>query len=242
MAAGPTPQEARRLLGVTTDADTAAIKRAYHRRARQHHPDLGGDPDTFHRLRLAYERLTGVSAAPERPARVSRGRPSRPPVPFLDPSRALDTSWVDWEAPLPEDGSPLTRDRLARWLAGPGPAAVNPLRAASRAPGSRMNRFAGSLSPELTSTLTVLPNCDDQGRTLVAICLAAANRRSRRALERADLDKDWTRTRGSSSTQLRAVLPPSPDRHLTAVRVAEVGAALLDALAWPLENWTITMD
>ena len=239
MAGAPSGEEARRLLGVGPRADPGAIKRAYHRRAREHHPDLGGDPDTFHRLRLAYEHLTGDPTGPDRPALVSRGRPSRPPVPFGDPSRSLDTSGVDWGAALPADGTPLTRDRLARWLADPGPEAVNPLRAASRAPESRLNRFAGSLSPELTSTLTVLPGRDDRGWSMVTICVAAGNRRSRRALEKVGLDKDWTRRRGSSSTQLHSALPPSSERRVTAVRIADHGAMLLDALGWPLESWTI---
>ena len=37
----------------------AVIKPAYRRKAQQHHPDKGGDPDEFMRVKTAYERLRG---------------------------------------------------------------------------------------------------------------------------------------------------------------------------------------
>lgn len=37
-------------LGVSPDADADAINAAYRKAAKQHHPDAGGDPDTFARL------------------------------------------------------------------------------------------------------------------------------------------------------------------------------------------------
>lgn len=45
------------LLGVDPDASPAEIKSAYRGMARNLHPDTGGDPDQFHRLRRAYETL-----------------------------------------------------------------------------------------------------------------------------------------------------------------------------------------
>ena len=45
------------MLGVAGDASTAEIKSAYRALAREMHPDAGGSPDAFHRLRLAYETL-----------------------------------------------------------------------------------------------------------------------------------------------------------------------------------------
>jgi len=46
------------LLGVARDASIAEIKSAYRARARAMHPDAGGSPDEFHRLRQAYEVLS----------------------------------------------------------------------------------------------------------------------------------------------------------------------------------------
>ncbi len=46
------------VLGVARSADSAAIKAAYRRRAADHHPDVGGRPEDFHILALAYEVLS----------------------------------------------------------------------------------------------------------------------------------------------------------------------------------------
>jgi hypothetical protein len=73
VAAQPPPREtaatrsdphgnARRLLGVTPDADVVAVKRAYHRLARALHPDLHGDIDELRRRELE-RRLAEVTAA-----------------------------------------------------------------------------------------------------------------------------------------------------------------------------------
>ena len=45
------------LLGLEKGASVAAIKRAYRRLAKAHHPDLGGDAEAFHRLDAAYRSL-----------------------------------------------------------------------------------------------------------------------------------------------------------------------------------------
>jgi hypothetical protein len=47
------------LLGLEPEASIAAIKRAYRRLAKAHHPDLGGDAEAFHRLDAAYRLLIG---------------------------------------------------------------------------------------------------------------------------------------------------------------------------------------
>jgi len=49
-------------LGVARDADEAAIKRAHRRKAREHHPDKGGDAARFQVVQRAYE----VLADPDR--------------------------------------------------------------------------------------------------------------------------------------------------------------------------------
>lgn len=52
-------REALRLLGLQPGATLQAIKRAYRRLAKAHHPDLGGDVEAFHRLDAAYRLLIG---------------------------------------------------------------------------------------------------------------------------------------------------------------------------------------
>ena len=53
----PTVTEAYEILGLEPGADLAAVRRAYRERAKETHPDLGGDPATFIEVREAYERL-----------------------------------------------------------------------------------------------------------------------------------------------------------------------------------------
>lgn len=55
-------------LGVSRDASGEEIKRAYRRAAREHHPDTGGDAETFKRLTHAYQ----VLSDPEKRARYDR--------------------------------------------------------------------------------------------------------------------------------------------------------------------------
>lgn len=57
--AGPADPRARALalLGLESGASLQAIKRAYRRLAKAHHPDLGGDVQAFHRLDAAYRSL-----------------------------------------------------------------------------------------------------------------------------------------------------------------------------------------
>lgn len=55
---GLTPAEARRVLGVSPEADRDAITEAYREQVKQTHPDTaGGDEESFKRLNRAYERL-----------------------------------------------------------------------------------------------------------------------------------------------------------------------------------------
>lgn len=57
--AGACPRriEALRALGLSWGASTEAIKRAHRRLAKQHHPDLGGRAEDFHRISQAYQLL-----------------------------------------------------------------------------------------------------------------------------------------------------------------------------------------
>ncbi|MFM7548681.1 MAG: DnaJ domain-containing protein [Cyanobium sp.] len=52
-------REALRLLGLEIGASPQAIKKAYWRLAKAHHPDMGGEAEAFHRLDAAYRLLVG---------------------------------------------------------------------------------------------------------------------------------------------------------------------------------------
>ncbi len=54
------------VLGVARDADRKAIANAFRALARVHHPDHGGDPADFRRVRKAYE--DGIADATQRGA------------------------------------------------------------------------------------------------------------------------------------------------------------------------------
>jgi len=56
------------ILGVRRDASAEEIKRAYRRKAREHHPDAGGDAELFKELTHAYQ----VLSDPERRVRYDR--------------------------------------------------------------------------------------------------------------------------------------------------------------------------
>tara|TARA_Y100000389_G_scaffold129980_1_gene127388 strand:+ start:1086 stop:1571 length:486 start_codon:yes stop_codon:yes gene_type:complete len=47
-----------KLLGVTKESNQSEIKKAYRKLAVQHHPDKGGDPETFKQVAEAYEILS----------------------------------------------------------------------------------------------------------------------------------------------------------------------------------------
>jgi curved DNA-binding protein CbpA len=50
-------REALRLLGLQDPVEPSEVVSAYRRLARQHHPDLGGDPDVFGALTVARDLL-----------------------------------------------------------------------------------------------------------------------------------------------------------------------------------------
>jgi hypothetical protein len=237
-----TREEALRLLELDVPPgaplDHGAAKRAYRTLARTHHPDRGGDAATFHRLRLAYERL--VDDPGGAPVVVARGRPSRAAASGSTADGPVDLTNVAWDRPLPAAGTRLDRDVVAVWLAQPHAAPVVPLLATSRAPGSRWNGLAVHLSPDLTARLRVVPARDDRHREVVATEVTAGIRRARRTLDQTSLDGGWVRRRTSSRTTLRATLLPRPERRETAVQITERLASLLARIDWPLDAWTLT--
>lgn len=232
-------EEALRVLALATTADVHDVKRAYRRLARQHHPDLGGDPEVFQELQQAYERLADDAPTP-RPPKMARGRPSRPRPTFTDGPPPADVTSIDWSVQQPATGARLDRDRFAAALYQRDGDHVASMTATSRSPGSRFNAFAPHLAGTMTCDLRVSPDTDDRGRAVVSVEVRAWNRRSRRVLERAELLGHWARIRGSSSTLLRTSLVPAREPRATVVRTVDRTEELLDRLDWPLPAWTMT--
>lgn len=46
------------ILGLKKDASQEEIKKAYRKKAVEHHPDKGGDPETFKQAQIAYDNLS----------------------------------------------------------------------------------------------------------------------------------------------------------------------------------------
>lgn len=237
MSEPPSRAHALRVLALSSNADRSDIKRAYRRLAREHHPDHGGDPDLFQEITRAYERLVADDAVPRVP-RVARGRPSRSA--FLDATPTPDVRTIDWDTSVPAVGEPLSRDGLAVLLATGHAHPLTAIAATSRAPGSRLNRFAPHLAGHSTAALTIGPDRDDRGRPVAALQLRAWSRKGRKVLDQAQLLGRWSRIRGSSSTLLRATVPPATDRRVTAASTVDLTQELLQALAWDLTAWTRT--
>lgn len=231
------------VLRLPPSADAAAIKRAYRGLVRDHHPDVGGDASTFQELQEAYEAL--VDHRPSPPPVVRRGTPSRHRAAWTaerEGRRARgEVDAVVWDRRGPGPGGSLDATGLAVRLAATGDdtAPVVATTATSRAPGSRLNRVAASLSPDLTADLRVAAATDDRGRTVVATTVTARTRRARRALDETPLDGGWIRTRGSAATTLRATFTPDADPRRTSLRVVESLDELLDRLGWPLATWRL---
>jgi hypothetical protein len=57
----PAPEQPWQVLGVSSQASTEEIERAYRRLAADHHPDRGGDSHTMARINAARDQLLGSS-------------------------------------------------------------------------------------------------------------------------------------------------------------------------------------
>jgi len=211
------------VLGLDDGTDAVLLRRRFRTLARDLHPDRGGDPAAFLRLTAAYELLLDELAsgsAPARPARptVARGRPSRGEDAAAATLR-LDDVLLDAHGSL-----------LARRIASEGAC-----RYVSRAPGSALNRIAGSLALGTTSSLSV--TLRPTAPPVAHLRLTARGRAARRALSRLDLSEavgaQWSRRRGDAVTLLEAEMR-SPGAHRAAAAIAE----LLGALRWPLSQWS----
>ena len=52
-------EDAFETLGVSPTASMKDIRNAYLKKAMLHHPDKGGDPELFKRIKAAYDKITG---------------------------------------------------------------------------------------------------------------------------------------------------------------------------------------
>lgn len=247
-AAAPSPDElgrARAELGLAAGADDAAVRRAFRELARTHHPDRGGDPARFDRVRRAFALLS--DGAPASAPRVRFGRPSR-----RAPADGVGED-VERPAPTPLEATersalragrrPLDGPALAAWLLAPGGGLI-PFRASSRAPGARSNRYAHALAEGSTSRLEVGP-VTVGGAIVLRTDLVALPRRARRALdairlEGAERGRGWVRSRGSSATRLRQERDVAARHGIAVAEAVDELERLLDRLDWPLTQWRTT--
>ena len=86
-------------LGVAPDASAAEIQRAYRRKARRSHPDLGGSVEEFKQLRLAYEVLSDPQER-EHYNNFGEGRPKRVAVESFLAKFAMEAFKQDGENPI----------------------------------------------------------------------------------------------------------------------------------------------
>lgn len=116
-----------RILGVSRDADTGEIRRAFRQLARQHHPDVSGEPDAsrFQEIRRAYEALTAGradrwSADGSVEVRVGRGAGSA----FARATADGPDAWLSDEVAIdfPSVDAILDRIRASFFGAPPAPA------------------------------------------------------------------------------------------------------------------------
>lgn len=99
------------VLGVPRDADLAALRAAYRRRARETHPDAGGDDAEFAAVSLAWWTLS----SPERRARYDAGDAG------ADDGWGEDVGWDDAPPPAPSRANPVP-DPVPAPAPEPGPA------------------------------------------------------------------------------------------------------------------------
>jgi molecular chaperone DnaJ len=131
VARSPTFPDLYDVLGAPRDADADELREAYHRRARELHPDVSEDPDAEQRFRelshaysvlskprsrLLYDRLAyrGPGGGGFGPAHEGVGKPTRESAHLSDDELV---GWVFGEE-QPEATAPVPReDRLIRYLA-----------------------------------------------------------------------------------------------------------------------------
>ena len=108
MSERTTPATPYQVLGVTASASTDELRRAYRRRLRETHPDVGGEAAGFHAVQVAWE-LIGT---PEDRAAFDRGREpgrSAPSGSSFVPGSGTTPSWEQSPAFRPSTSAPASR-------------------------------------------------------------------------------------------------------------------------------------
>lgn len=140
------------LLGVTAASNPEEVRAAYKKRALETHPDKGGDPEEFLRVKQAYEAITsGKAALPGAP-------PGRPPCrpPRFNPGMADPTYGVPLSERLARKRPPQSMEEE---LAGgsssiPGGAAAKRVAERMAAGGVAQARQSSSLSARVSAQAT----------------------------------------------------------------------------------------
>lgn len=234
------PDQARAVLGVSTEADRATIKRRYHLLARDWHPDAGGDPDQFQQIQQAYDLLLRVgptaSATPARPDRAAarraaadRARQEREKVEPIDLDR------IDWTRPLPSSATALDHELLAVVAGSLAP--IAPLVAVSRGPKGILNRFSHALDDAMTVRLEVGIRLDDG--ELGAKFLAQNGKGRAKLLELRGLHH-WSVNRLSQDIVFATrPLPIGTYAQVNGLRAADAVGEALDRMSWPMDRWRL---
>ncbi len=239
-------ERARALLGVDRRASEADIRRAYRRQARRHHPDAGGDADTFRDLVAAVDLLLDAPTTTAAPSSPSTGRRAYPSTDGRHhSSQAADPPDVDRsvlaDATVPAIGARWSRGGVAAAVLAAGDA-TGPDRIAgtSRRPGSWLNRVARHLSDDLLATweVTGATRRGVPGRDLEVV--ASFPPGARRHVERSSLPSGWSTTRNPAGTVSTCVVRPAGDAATTAILVADTLDAACNAMDWPLSDWLRT--
>jgi curved DNA-binding protein CbpA len=238
---GLTHDRARVVLSVGRHATPDEIRRAYRRAARTHHPDAGGDADTFRDVVAAADLLLDRAARePDVDASPSTGRRAYPSTADAtsDPATdRVDTSLLDG-AEAPGHHQRWSRAGVAAAVLGAfdtsGP---DHIAGASRRPGSLLNRFAHHLSDDLLSRweVTGARHRGVAGRDLEVVATFPPG--ARRRVDRSRLPSGWSTTRNPAGTVTSHVVRPASTPAETAVRVANVVDELCTAIGWPLPDW-----
>ncbi|MEX0592375.1 MAG: J domain-containing protein [Nitriliruptoraceae bacterium] len=239
--------QARQVLGVTPDAPATEIRHRWRVCARRHHPDRGGDVATFLALREAYRLLAAAPSEAETddPPTIVRGRPSRP-----RPDEPIPLATIDWHRRPSRPGEPLDCNSLAVIV---GEAGLGRMSAVSRAPASRLNRWAAQVAGDTAARLIVAPQRDDRQHLVTEATIAARSRVARRTLETARLPGDWLRRRlpsvttvtFSASLSTTGLQPgssahPTGDQGRAATLIASAVDSLLTSMGWHLDQWLRT--
>jgi hypothetical protein len=78
---------ARRVLGVNSNANSTAIRKAYHKKSKSAHPNKGGSKEEFQRLQAAYAFLMGDRNSFKNEREEEEVRTPPPPEPAPEPKK-----------------------------------------------------------------------------------------------------------------------------------------------------------